>query len=143
MQAVLGCGSMNGANLGCFMLPSPWKKSSAFCVRMVSLPCDNSSGQLEAEDLPKLGFLCVCVVGSGEQKHCIQNCCLSATFVCRRASQTPWSRAADWPPAPASLRLPALRVHACKEQPGEQAGPRLLPLFFAQILPRRKKLLPG
>lgn len=33
VQAVLGCGSMNGANLGCFVLPSPWKKSSAFCVR--------------------------------------------------------------------------------------------------------------
>lgn len=37
-------------------------------LRIISLPRDNSSGKLEAVDLPKFGVF-LCVVGSGERKH--------------------------------------------------------------------------
>ena len=147
MQVVLGCGSMNGANLGCFMLPSPWKKILSFLceegLRIISLPCDNSSGKLEAVDLPKLGFFCVLL--AQESKSTEFRIVVSVQPLCAAGLPKLCSQAADWPPPAA--RLPAASATCARMQRAACSAccltSRISPSFFAQILPRRKKLLHG
>lgn len=143
-EVVLGWGSTSGANLGCFILPSPWKKSSAFWVRKgwgsflcLAIMLRESWKQLTCQSS---GVFCVLLAQESESTEF--RIVVSVQPLCAAGLPKLRSQAADRPPPAA--RLPAASATCARMQRAACSArcptSRICPSFFLlKILPRRKK----
>lgn len=133
-EVVLGWGSTSGANLGCFILPSPWKKSSAFWVRKgwgsflcLAIMLRESWKQLTCQSS---GVFCVLLAQESESTEF--RIVVSVQPLCAAGLPKLRSQAADRPPPAA--RLPAASATCARMQRAACSArcptSRICPFFF-------------